>query len=69
MSERKKSIVESLWFTVVMSIVSLAMLGEKAFALYSGDTRSLIVIPIWLVIAYHFISVTYHSWKHQGRQA
>jgi hypothetical protein len=40
MSDTKTSIVESLWFTAVMSVVSLAALVEKAVTLYSGDTRN-----------------------------
>ncbi len=68
MNEKKQSIITSLWFTAAMSVVSLVVLVEKLVTLSSGDTRNLILIPIWAVIAYHFISVSYRSWKQSSGQ-
>ncbi len=68
MNEKKQSIITSLWFTAAMSVVSLVVLVEKLVTLSSGDTRNLILIPIWVVIAYHFISVSYRSWKQSSGQ-
>ena len=62
-NEKKKPPMESFWFTAVMSIVSLVVLAECVVRLASGDTGNLIKIPIWVLIAYHFLSVSYRSWQ------
>ncbi len=67
MSEKKKSFITSIWFTGAMSVVAIVVLGEKLVIFSSGDIRNLIGIPIWILIAYHFISVTYRSWKQQAQ--
>ena len=67
MNKKQTSFITSIWFTAAMSVVSVVVLGEKLFTLSSGDTRNLILIPIWIVIAYHFISETYKSWKQPNR--
>ena len=71
MNEKKKSMITSLWFTTVMSVVAILMFCENAVTFYSGDTRNLIGtarVTIWLLIAYHFISLTSRSWKQSSRQ-
>ena len=60
---KRKPFIESFWFTTAMSVVALTILVDKVITLYSGDTRNLIGFPIWLLIAYHFIVVSYQSWK------
>ena len=69
MNEKKKSIITSLWFTTAMSIVAILLFCENAVTFYSGDTRNLIGtarITIWLLIAYHFISLSAQSWKRSS---
>ena len=68
MNKKQASIITSFWFTAAMSVVSVVVLGEKLLTLSSGDTRNLILIPIWMLIAYHFISETYKSWKRPNGQ-
>lgn len=69
MNSNKTSIISSFWFAAAMSVVSVFVLGEKLVTFSSGDMRNMILIPIWILIAYHFISVTYKSWKQSSRQA
>ncbi len=52
MTEKDKSIFESLWFNAIMSAVSVAALIENVI------NRSYIMIIIWIVICYHFITLT-----------
>jgi hypothetical protein len=68
MSSNKTSFIASFWFTATMSVVAIVVLAEKLIMFNSGDLRNLIGIPIWILIAYHFITVTYQSWKQTSRQ-
>ena len=58
MTTNKKSFLESTWFTAIMSVVAVVVLVENVVRLWGGDMLSLIRIPIWLLIAYYFISMT-----------
>jgi hypothetical protein len=50
-----------------MSVVSVLILAEKLYALIV--TRSLtpggLMAVIWIVIAYHFVSVSYKGYKQE----
>ena len=61
MTTKKKSFIESTWFTAIMSVVAVVVLVENVVRLWGGDMLSLIRIPIWLLIAYYFISMTRRS--------
>jgi hypothetical protein len=52
MEEKKETFFDSLWFNAIMSIVAVVVLAEKVI------NQSYIMIIIWLVIAYHFITAT-----------
>jgi len=58
---------DTLTFNVSMSIVSLLMLAEQAVSMISA--RSLtpggVLFLIWIVIAYHFISVSYVEFRRR----
>ena len=55
MKNKTKSIFDSLWFNVIMSIVAVVALGEKIFGSYQSRTYQYVMIIIWIVLAYHFI--------------
>ena len=52
MGEKNQSFFDSLWFNAIMSVVAVVALAEKVI------NQSYIMIIIWLVIAYHFITTT-----------
>ncbi len=47
-----KSFFDSLWFNAIMSIVAIVALVDQVV------NQKYIMIIIWLVIAYHFITAT-----------
>lgn len=49
MEKKTKSIFDSFWFNVIMSIVSIVML------VYQVINQKYVMIVIWIVITYHFI--------------
>jgi hypothetical protein len=59
-----------LTFNMVMSVVSVLVLAEKLFDLIVA--RSLtpggLMALIWIVIAYHFISVSYRGYKQEQQR-
>ena len=55
MKNKTKSIFDSLWFNVIMSIVAILALGEKIVIGYQSGSYQYIRIIIWIVITYHFI--------------
>lgn len=57
MKEKNNPIFDSLGFNAIMSIVSIVVLAEKLI------NQSYIMIIIWLVIAYHFITATMEKRK------
>jgi hypothetical protein len=56
-----------LTFNMAMSVVSVLILAEKLYALIVA--RSLtpggLMAVIWIVIAYHFVSVSYKGYKQE----
>ena len=52
MTEKIKSIFESHMFNAIMSVVAVVVLIEKII------NQSYIMIIIWIVINYHFITLT-----------
>lgn len=56
----------SLTFNMAMSVVSVLVLAEKLFHLASAWTLTPggVMAVIWIVITYHFISVSYKGFKH-----
>jgi hypothetical protein len=57
MGEKKETFFDSLWFNALMSIVAVVVLAEKVI------NQSYIMVVIWLVIAYHFITATMEKKK------
>jgi hypothetical protein len=51
------SIFDSLWFNAIMSIVAVVSLGNYIV------NQSYVMVLIWLVIAYHFITATMEKKK------
>ena len=49
MKQKTKSIFDSLWFNVIMSIVAVALLVINII------DKKYIMIVIWIVLTYHFI--------------
>ncbi len=49
MEKKTDSIFDSLWFNIIMSIVSVVMIINHAI------NQSYILLIIWIIIAYHFI--------------
>ena len=66
MTTKKKSFIESIWFTAPMCVVALVVLVENVIRLWGGDMLGLIRVPIWLLIAYYFISITWRSGSRIG---
>ena len=55
MEKKTKSILDSLWFNIIMSLVAVIALGEKLYLGYQSGSYQYIRIIIWVIIAYHFI--------------
>ena len=55
MKNKIKSIFDSLWFNIIMSVVAVAALGEKIVLGYQSGDYQFIMIIIWIVLTYHFI--------------
>jgi len=55
MKNKVKSIFDSLWFNLIMSVVAVVALGEKLYLGYQSGNYQYIMIIIWIIIAYHFI--------------
>jgi len=57
----------SLTFNMAMSVLSVVILAEKLISLIIA--RSLtpggLMAVIWMVIAYHFVSVAYKGYKQE----
>ena len=49
MKKKTKSIFDSLWFNIIMSIVAIVVL------VYQIIDQKYVMTVIWLVITYHFI--------------
>jgi hypothetical protein len=59
MKEKNHKIFDSLWFNTIMSIVSIVALADQVI------NQKYIMIIIWLVIAYHYITTTMEKRKTQ----
>lgn len=57
---KSKSYFQSLWFSIVMVIVSLLMLAEYTRLVITTDdsTRRVLVLVIWAIIALGWIITT-----------
>ena len=66
----EKSVFKSLWFSVVMSILSVLMLAEYTrFVLTTDDSlRRIIVLGLWAVIAIGWIITLVVRLKARKRQ-
>ena len=51
-------ILESIWFDIIMLIVSVIVIGEKLCTIFYGEViaKDYIITFIWLVIIIHFLS-------------
>ena len=60
MAKKIGDIFNSFWFNVIMSVVSVVLLGSYVVANYASGNYSdnWILIVIWAVIAYYFIKKT-----------
>ena len=59
-----------LTFNMAMSVVSVLVLAEKLYALFVAWslTPGGLMAVIWIVITYHFISVSYKGYKHERKR-
>ena len=70
MSQREP-VVKTLWFSVVMSVVSLVMFGEYARLVLTTDDslRRIVVLCVWAVIAVAWIAVAAVRVRRRGQHA
>lgn len=61
---------DSFTWNAAMSVVSLLMLANYLVLMIAGNsfTRGGIFFIIWIVIAFHFISVAYKQYKEKLRR-
>ncbi len=60
-------IFDSFTFNATLSFVSLAMLASHLVSMFAARsfTPGGVQLAIWIVIAYHFISVAYKQYKEK----
>ena len=61
---------DSFTFNVTLSLVSLAMLANFLVSMISARSFAPggVLFIVWIVIAYHFITVAYKQYKEKLRQ-
>jgi len=61
---------ESFTFNATLSLVSLAMLANFLLSMISARSFAPggVLFIIWIVIAYHFITVAYRQYKEKLQQ-
>ncbi len=64
MKEKIKAFFDSKWFNTVASILSIYILADIIEDIRATGQFKIMLI-IWLVIAYHFISISYKAWKKE----
>ena len=62
MNENIKSFFESKWFNTIASLISIYILVDIIIEIYKTGQFKIMLI-VWLVIAYHFLSVSYKTWE------
>jgi hypothetical protein len=62
MKEKIKTFFDSKWFNTIASILSIYVLADYVVEIKETGQFKIMLI-VWLVIAYHFISVSYKAWK------
>ena len=65
MKEKIKTFFNSKWFNTIASILSIYILADIILEIRATGQFKIMLI-IWLVIAYHFISVSYKAWKEEN---
>jgi hypothetical protein len=50
-----KEIIDSAWFNAIMSVVAVLVLVTNVLS------KKYVYVVIWLVLAYHFIKLTYNK--------
>lgn len=61
MNENIKSFFESKLFNTIASLISIYILVDIILEIYKTGQFKIMLI-VWLVIAYHFLSVSYKTW-------
>lgn len=63
-------LIDSFTWNVAMGVVSLLMLANYLVAMIAAESfgRGGILFVIWLVIAFHFISVAYKQYRKKLQQ-
>jgi len=63
-------LIDSFAFNVTLSLVSLAAIAKNLVSMIAAGSFAPdgVWIIIWIVIAYHFISVTYKQYKERLRE-
>ncbi len=61
----KKSYFYSLWFSVVMVVVSLVMLADYTHLVLTTDdsTRRIVVLVLWAIIALGWLITALVRWR------
>ncbi len=61
---------DSFTWNAAMSLVSLLMLANYLVLMIAGNsfTRGGVLFIVWIVIAFHFISVAYRQYKEKVRR-
>ena len=64
----KRSVVRSLWFSILMSVVSLGMFAEYARLVLTSDDspRKIFAMGVWLLMAVAWVAMAVVRHRNRG---